>query len=69
MVAEPLKSGGFALGLLATARISNRFEGRFNPLLMFTERNIFYKLKYPDPEFGTDVTKKVESVLVTFPIR
>jgi len=68
LVAEPLTSGGFALGLLATARLSNRFEGRFNPLLMFTERNIFYKLKYPDMDLGTDVTKRVESVIVTFPV-
>jgi hypothetical protein len=68
MVAEPLGSGGFALGLLATTRLSNRFEARFNPLLMFTERNLFYKLKYPDRDLGTDVTKKVESVIVTFPV-
>jgi hypothetical protein len=69
MVAEPLSSGGFALGLLATGRLSERFEARFNPLLMFTERNIFYKLKYPDMDLGTDVTKRVESVIVTFPLQ
>src|SRR5688500_3444611 len=28
-VAEPLHSGGFALGLLATTRLSNRFAFRF----------------------------------------
>jgi hypothetical protein len=68
LVAEPLNSGGFALGLLATARLSNRFEARFNPLLMFAERNIFYQLRYPDMDLGTEVTKKVESVIVTFPV-
>lgn len=69
LVAEPLNSGGFLLGLLATGRISSRFEARFNPQLMFTERNIFYKLKYSDPLDGTDVTKKVESVIFSFPFQ
>jgi hypothetical protein len=69
MVAEPANSGGFALGLSATARLSNRFEARFNPQLAFMDRNILYKLKYPDKEDGTDVTKKIESVIVTFPLQ
>jgi outer membrane protein with beta-barrel domain len=69
LVAEPLNSGGFSLGLLATARLSGRFETRFNPQLMFTERNIFYKLKYPDPLDGTDVSKKIESVIFSFPLQ
>lgn len=70
MVAEPVNSGGLALGLSATARLSNRFQLRFNPQLMFMERNLFYKLKYPDPIEGTtDVTKKVESVIVSFPFQ
>lgn len=69
MVAEPLNSPGFQLGLLATGRLSDRFEVRFNPQLMFTERNLFYKLKYPDPNDGTDVTKKIESVIFSFPLQ
>jgi Outer membrane protein beta-barrel domain len=68
-IAEPVNSGGFTLGLSATARLSNRFEGRFNPQLMFIERNIFYKLKYPDYDGATDITKKVESVIMTFPFQ
>ncbi|MEI9944437.1 MAG: outer membrane beta-barrel protein [Chitinophagaceae bacterium] len=67
-VAEPLNSGGFNLGLLASARISDRFQLRFNPQLMFFERSIFYKLKYPDGD-SKDVTKTVESVTVSFPIQ
>src|SRR5690348_4855058 len=51
MVAEPVNSGGFALGLSATARLTNRFEARFNPQLAFMDRSIFYKLKYPDKEY------------------
>jgi hypothetical protein len=70
LVAEPANSGGFTLGLLATGRISNRFQLRFNPQLMFLERSIFYKLKDPDPiENVTELTKKVESVTVSFPFQ
>ncbi len=70
MVAEPTNSGGLTLGLQATARLSNRFQVRFNPQLMFIERNIYYKLKYTDPlENSTDVTKKVESIIMSFPLQ
>ncbi len=69
-IAEPANSGGFTLGLLATGRISNRFQVRFNPQLMFIERSIYYKLKYPDQfENTTEITKKVESVTVSFPFQ
>ena len=68
LVAQPLNAGGFALGLLATTRISNRFEFRFNPQLMFAERSLYFKLKYNDPlDNTTDITKKVESVITSFP--
>ncbi len=68
-VAEPTNAGGLALGLLATARISDRFQLRFNPQLMFLERNIGYKLKYPNLDNQTNVVKKVESVIMTFPLQ
>jgi hypothetical protein len=68
-VAEPMNSGGFLLGLSATGRLSDRFQLRFNPQLIFTERNIFYKLKYPDLDGNTNIIKKVESVLFTFPFQ
>jgi hypothetical protein len=68
-VAEPVNSGGLTLGLSATGRLSNRFQLRFNPQLMFIERGIFYKLKYPDINGDTVVTKKVESVIMTFPFQ
>jgi hypothetical protein len=67
-IAEPENSRGFALGLLATGRISDRFQVRFNPQLLFTERNIFYKLKHPEGG-QTDITKTIESVIVTFPFQ
>jgi hypothetical protein len=68
-VAEPNNSGGFGLGLLATLRLSDRFQLRFNPQLSFLERSIYYKLKHPDGEGLTEVTKPVESVMVTFPFQ
>jgi len=67
---EPLNSTGFQLGLLATARLTNRFELRFNPQLLFTDRNLKYSLKYPDLFEGADtVTKKIESIITTFPVQ
>lgn len=69
LVAEPANAGGFALGLSATVRLTNRFEARFNPQLVFMDRNISYTLKYPDSELGTDVIKKIESVIVNFPLQ
>jgi hypothetical protein len=68
-VAEPVNSGGITLGFQATARLSNRFQLRFNPQLMFMERNIFYQLKYPDIDGDTAVTKKIESIIVSFPFQ
>ncbi len=68
-VAEPINSGGFSLGLHVTTRLSNRFQLRFNPQLMFVERNLFYKLKFPDIDGLTEVTKKVESVTMSFPFQ
>jgi hypothetical protein len=69
LVAEPLNSGGFGLGLLATARLSPRFEARFNPTLVFMDRSISYKLKYKDIDLGYAGVKNVESVLVSFPLQ
>ena len=69
-IAEPGNAGGFGLGLLATVRLSDRFQLRFNPQLAFTARNIFYKRKYPDPiENLTELSKPVESVIVSFPLQ
>lgn len=69
LVGESLNAGGFALGLLATTRLSDRFELRFNPQLVFTERSLNYSLKYRDIDFGYSVQKKVESVITTFPVQ
>ncbi|MEI9911161.1 MAG: porin family protein [Bacteroidota bacterium] len=68
-IAEPNNSGGFSLGLLATARLSDRFQLRFNPQLAFTSRSIFYKRKFEDNEGLTDVTQTIESTIVSFPLQ
>jgi hypothetical protein len=69
LVAEPLNSGGFSLGLLATTRLSRRFEARFNPQLSFLDRSISYTLNYPEHDQQATITKKIESVIVTFPLQ
>ena len=68
-IAEPNNSGGFGLGLLATVRLSDRFQFRFNPQLGFTARSIYYKRKFPDSDNLTDVDQVIESVIVSFPFQ
>ncbi len=69
-VAEPNNNGGLSLGLSATLRLANRLETRFNPQLIFMNRSIRYKLKYPDGvENSTDNVKNIESILVSFPLQ
>lgn len=68
-IAEPNNSGGFGLGLLASVRISDRFQFRFNPQLAFTARSIYYKRKFPDNENLTETEKVIESVIVSFPFQ
>ncbi|MCW3463191.1 type IX secretion/gliding motility protein PorT/SprT [Chitinophaga nivalis] len=66
MVAEPLKSMGFNLGLLANARLSEHFDLRFNPQLVFASKNLYYRESYPKPQ---DTNKKIESILLSFPLQ
>ncbi len=71
MVAEPDNTPGLSLRLVAALNLSNRFELRFNPGLIFTERPLLYELnpKYPgDVEQGYHVKKTVESIITTFPL-
>ena len=69
MVVEPVNAGGFGLGLLATARISNRFELRFNPQLMFAEKKLRYVTKYDKPTEEPNPTKSIESILMSLPLQ
>ncbi|MGF6846163.1 hypothetical protein QFZ51_001398 [Chitinophaga sp. W3I9] len=66
MVAEPLKTMGFNLGLLANARLSEHFDLRFNPQLIFASKNLYYRETYPKPQ---DTDKKIESILLSFPLQ
>lgn len=71
LVAEPGNRGGISLRLVAAANLTNRFELRFNPGLIFTQRPILFKLnpEYPpDLDQGYNITKSVESIITTFPL-
>ncbi|WP_225859961.1 MULTISPECIES: porin family protein [Chitinophaga] len=65
MVAEPLKTIGFNLGLLANLRLNHRFDLRFNPQLVFASKNLYYRENYPQRE----TEKKIESILLMFPLQ
>lgn len=69
MVAEPRNAGGFGLGLLATGRISNRFEVRINPQLIFASKNIRYVTRHDGPLDIPNPTKNIESILMSLPIQ
>lgn len=73
LTAEPGNTPGISLRLVAALNLSNRFELRFNPGLIFTERPILYTINPdplipPDPDQGKQVKKTVESIITTFPI-
>ncbi len=68
LVVEPINSPGISLRLVAALNLTPRFELRFNPGLIFSDRPIFYKLKFKDVDLGTDVSKSVESIITTFPL-
>lgn len=65
MVAEPLRTFGFNLGLLGNVRLSENFDIRFNPQLLFASKNLYYKENYPVRE----TTKNIESILLSFPLQ
>ena len=59
---------GFNLGIISNLRISNNFDLRFVPALAFSQRNINYKMAVPIGP-TTNVTKKIESTFIEFPIQ
>jgi hypothetical protein len=70
-VVEPENAGGFGLAGIHTLRLNHRFEIRaIFPQLLFSYKNLTYHLKTPDPmkEEQKVMTKKVESILLGFPI-
>ncbi|MCE3282615.1 MAG: protein-translocating porin PorT [Chitinophagaceae bacterium] len=70
LTAEPGSSGGIALGLLGTLRLSNRFEARINPQLIIGGSRYFtYTLKYPDIDNQLLVVKQLPTTIVSFPFQ
>ncbi|MFY0252445.1 outer membrane beta-barrel protein [Chitinophaga sp. 30R24] len=67
MVAEPLRTMGFNLGLLANARLSEHFDLRINPQLVFASKNLYYRETYPKPQ--QDTVQRIESILLSFPLQ
>jgi hypothetical protein len=68
---ESQGQGGFGLAGMHTYRLSPRFEIRaIFPQLLFSYKNLTYTLKTPDPakEEQKVMSKRVESILVGFPI-
>ncbi len=66
LVAEPLKTVGFNLGLLANLRLNHRFDLRANPQLVFANKDLFYRESKPTEH---DTQKKIESILLSFPFQ
>jgi hypothetical protein len=62
-VVQPLNNGGITMGFRATMRLTDHIDLRFNPALIFTDRNIRYTIKD-----SSVVDKKIESVLLNFPL-
>ncbi|MCW3079153.1 MAG: PorT family protein [Segetibacter sp.] len=67
---EPGSSGGIALGLVGTLRLSNRFSFRANPQLIIGGAKYFtYGLKYPLYDEKAIEKKTLPSTIVSFPFQ
>lgn len=68
--AEPDNSPGYSLRLLATARLTNRWELRVNPgLILGIERSFTYRLGKRELFEQEFVTQKVQSNIATIPLQ
>lgn len=69
LVAQPGSSGGITLGLLGTARLSDRFQLRINPQLIIGGAKYFsYTLGSRQPLEAEEQRKILPSTLVSLPI-
>jgi hypothetical protein len=67
---EPGSSGGIALGLVGTLRLSPRFAVRANPQLIIGGAKYFtYSLKYPGLDEKPVEKKTLPSTIVSFPFQ
>ena len=67
---NPMNTGGFGLAGLHTFHLGTHFEARIIfPQLMFSYKYLTYSLKYPPSGELSTTTKKMESILLGFPIQ
>lgn len=70
MIAEPRSSGGIAMGLLATARLSDHFQVRANPQLIIGGfKSISFKLGSTKTGESSTQNQVLPSTLVSFPFQ
>ncbi len=70
LAVEPGSSGGIALGLVGTLRLSSRFSVRANPQLIIGGAKYFtYSLKYPTFDEKFIEKKTLPSNIVSFPFQ
>src|SRR3954449_1232946 len=70
LAVEPGSSGGIALGLVGTLRLSPRFSLRANPQLIIGGAKYFtYNLKYPAFHESATEYKTLPSTIVSFPFQ
>ncbi len=69
LVAEPVSSPGYSVRLMANARLSNRFEARFNPgLILGVSRQFTYTLGSRESFENIVEIQTVQSNIATFPL-
>jgi hypothetical protein len=69
LVAEPGNGPGYSLRLLATAKLTNRFELRFNPgLVLGADRSFRYNLGSKQAFEKPNEKKLIQSNIATFPL-
>jgi hypothetical protein len=70
LTAEPGSSGGIAMGLLATARLTDHFQVRVNPqLIIGGAKTIKYSLGSSRVGEGTNQEQTLPSTLISFPLQ
>lgn len=70
LVSSPENTFGLGIGGMHTLRISDRFQARVVfPQLLFVNKAITYKLKYPTVEEAPVITKNIESILLGVPVQ
>jgi hypothetical protein len=69
LVALPGSSGGISIGLLATGRLSEHFQIRFNPQIIIGSSRYFdYIIKHPLPGEPIYQKKTLPTMIVSFPL-